>query len=81
MLEQLQCRSNMEKRHIKILDRFDLVRDQKSKAVINIDNDMLQSYKNQRDFNLKMIKNLKDTETIKEDINEIKQLIQQLLKK
>lgn len=65
--------------HIKVTNHPNLVREKKSKAVLNVDALALNKYKEER----KRIKNLnnvvKENIELKNEINEIKMMLQQLL--
>ena len=61
---------------VKVRDNEDLVRDTQTKAVLNTDLTSLQAYKQRRDALRK-----KDTEleSLKNEVSELKQLVQNLL--
>jgi hypothetical protein len=64
----------MEK--IKIEGEEDLVRDNKTQAVLNTNNNSLEAYKMRRDAQRNM---LNDVNSLKEEISEIKNLLYQLI--
>ena len=53
----------------------------KSKAILNNDLDSLNKYREERTFKMKLQNVINDNEKIKSDITEIKNLLEQLLKK
>jgi hypothetical protein len=63
---------------LKIKDHDDLVRDVKSNAVINTNQTALENYRNKRKAKREMIN---DVTNLKNDVQEIKELLQQLLEK
>lgn len=63
---------------LKVKDRQDLVRESNSNAILNVDKQSLNKYKEEREFKLKMQKTTQDIDQLKVDIQEIKQLIRQL---
>lgn len=71
----------MNSNYIKVKDHPNLVRDKSSNAILNIDDAALNKYKLERDFILKAKKVVEEQPKIKEEISEIKQMLQQLLKK
>lgn len=66
---------------LKVIDHPGLVRDKKSKAILNIDHRSLSAYKTKRDYEQKLKKVADEFDGVKDDLNEIKTLLQQLLKK
>ena len=71
----------MTKEYLKVIDHPELVRDNKSKAILNNDLDSLNKYREERTFKMKLQDVINDNEKIKSDITEIKNLLEQLLKK
>jgi len=71
----------MTKEYLKVIDHPELVRDNKSKAILNNDLDSLNKYREERTFKMKLQNVINDNEKIKSDITEIKNLLEQLLKK
>ena len=65
--------------YLKVTDEPNLVRDTKSKAILNVNNDALNKYKQERERLVQMQKVILEHEEIKKDISEIKQLILQLM--
>ena len=63
---------------LKIKDHDDLVRDVESNAVINTNQTALENYRNKRKAKREMIN---DVTNLKNDVQEIKELLQQLLEK
>ena len=66
------------KRYIKVKDHEELVRDVNSKGIINIDNTAMNSYKQEREFKLKLNSIVNDYDKMKKDIEDLKVLIKQL---
>lgn len=71
----------MTKEYLKVIDHPELVRDNKSKAILNNDLDSLNKYREERTFKMKIQNVINDNEKMKTDIAEIKNLLEQLLKK
>jgi len=67
--------------YIKVKDRSDLVRDKESQAILNTDLDGLNKYKQERDNRLKFAKIANEYEQLKNDVNEIKQMLKVLLER
>ena len=65
--------------YLKVTDEPNLVRDTKSNAILNVSNEALNKYKQDRERFLQMQKVISEHETIKQDIAEIKQLLLQLM--
>ena len=63
---------------IKIKDHENLIRDEKSNAVLNADMSGLKAYRERRKKNLQMVQ---DVENLKSDVSEIKNLLLQLIEK
>lgn len=68
----------MQKEYIKVKDHPNLVRDKRSNAIINIDDDGYNKYKKERE---KILKEKEEYENMKSDIADIKKLLQTLLEK
>lgn len=67
----------MEKpKFAKIVDNENLVRDMKSNAVLNTDMTALEKYRARREIERQKAE---EFETLKHDVSEIKQLLQQLV--
>lgn len=64
--------------YVKIKDNEDLVRDQNSSAVLNVDTDALSKYKARREQQRKKDKEIED---LKRDVSEIKSLLLQMIDK
>ena len=58
-----------------------LVVDKFSGAVLNVDNEKLNAYKKQKQAAVKAEKSSERLDKVESDINEIKQMLQQLLKR
>lgn len=63
---------------IKVKDNPDLVRDPKTKAVINVNKLGYNSYIEQRE---RMMKSMNEIKSLKEDVAQLKALVSQLLEK
>ena len=61
---------------VRIENHEELVRDVKTNAVLNTDNDALQKYRARRDKERQL---REDVDSLKTDMSEIKQLLQQLV--
>jgi hypothetical protein len=68
-------------RYLKVEGEPDLVRDTKSKAILNINVQALENYKKSRETRLKTNKMLVEFEQLKNDVSEIKNLLIELTKK
>lgn len=66
----------MTQRYQKVQDHPDLVRDSKTGAILNINKDEIRRKKQQR---LKSLERDRDIDRLKDDVGEIKNLLQQLL--
>ena len=72
----------MEKRPLAIVrDHKDVVRDIKSKAIISIDKEALQAYKKKKEEQEKVGVAFKELNSVKQDITELKVLMQTILQK
>jgi len=69
------------KKHLLVTDRKDLIRDADSKAILNTDPSLLNKYKEEREFKLKLVKVVDEQEQLKTDVTEIKQMLKDLLGK
>jgi myo-inositol-hexaphosphate 3-phosphohydrolase len=58
-----------------------MIRDEKTKALINRDSDALYKYKLERDKNRKLISMQKDIDTLKHDIENLYKLLEGNIKK
>ncbi len=67
--------------YLKVQERSDLVRDSNSKAVLNIDNNGLLSYRKRREKDNKINEMITEFNSMRVDISEIKMLFKQLLEK
>lgn len=68
----------MSQRFVKIQDHEELVRDNNSSAVLNVDNQALEQYKARR---RKQREKNEEIENLKQDVSEIKSLLYKLLEK
>jgi hypothetical protein len=64
---------------LKVKDNKDLVRLKDSKAILNINSKELDKYKQDREEKIKLKELFDDNEKIKNDIDEIKSLLRQLI--
>jgi len=67
--------------YIKVKDHTNLVRDKNSNAILNVDNDALNKYKQERDRLLKLNRVVEEHEQIKNDISDIKSMLIELMEK
>jgi RNA recognition motif-containing protein len=63
----------------KVVDDPDLVRDSRSQGIINTNNDDLIKYKQKRNKELLLNNIIKEHETIKSELTDIKNMLLQLL--
>ena len=73
------CRFNCMSEIIKVKDNKDLVRQKDSKAILNVNSKELDKYKRDREEKNKLKELFDDNEKIKNDIDEIKSLLRQLI--
>ena len=64
---------------LKVKDNKDLVRLKDSKAILNVNSKELDKYKQDREEKMKLKKLLEENDQIKNDIEEIKSLLRQLI--
>lgn len=67
--------------YLKVQDCPDLVREKKSKAVLNTNHSELNKYKQIRDEKLKLKSLIEEQEKIKSDLDEIKTILYQLARR
>ena len=67
------------KDHLKVKDHPDLVRQVESNAILNVDVDSLNKYKEERARQMKIANVIKENEELKADVAEIKSMLRQLL--
>lgn len=67
--------------HIKVEDHPGLVRDSKSKAIINIDNNAYKEYQSKKVLQNKVINITEEINDLKHSVNEIKTLLSQILQR
>lgn len=67
------------KDHLKVKDHPDLVRQVESNAILNVDVDSLNKYKEERARQMKIANVIKENEELKADVAEIKSMLKQLL--
>jgi hypothetical protein len=66
---------------IKVKDRPELVRDKRSNAILNVDTDALNKYKEERDKILNMRRGVEEHDQMKNDISDIKQMLLKIMEK
>jgi hypothetical protein len=64
---------------LKVKDNKDLIRHKHSNAVLNTNHNELNKYKEEREQKLKLNRLLDENENMKNDIEEIKSLLRQLV--
>lgn len=69
------------KKYLGIYENKNLIRDADSKGVINIDNESLNKYREERDYKLKLARVVSEHETMKSDIADIKGMLSELLER
>jgi hypothetical protein len=67
--------------YIKVQDHKNLLRQKGSKGIVNCDVDELNKYKLEREQKLKIAKVVEEHDRMKDDINEIKDMLRTLLGK
>ena len=67
--------------YAKVKDAPGYVRDMQNNAVLNADVSALQAYKRKRDKQREINDSISDINTMKQDINELKTLMQRILDK
>ena len=67
--------------YAKVKDAPGYVRDMQNNAVLNADVSALQAYKRKRDKQKEINDSISDINTMKQDINELKTLMQRILDK
>lgn len=65
--------------YIKVKDAEELVRDSSSSAILNTDNDALNQYKMRKQREAKIDKILQEHEEMKNNLNDIKNLLKELV--
>jgi predicted adenine nucleotide alpha hydrolase (AANH) superfamily ATPase len=65
----------------KVKENPDLVRDMKNQAILNTNVDALSAYKKRRQKEKEVAESLNDINTMKQDINDLKTLMQRILEK
>jgi hypothetical protein len=68
-------------KHLLVKDRKDLIRDADSKAILSRDEFLLNKYKEEREFKLKLSTVVEEHQQLKDDMNEIKTMLKELLGK
>jgi DNA-binding transcriptional regulator YhcF (GntR family) len=67
--------------YYKVTDRKDLIRQKTSKGVVNCDSNELNKYKLEREYKMKVAKVVEEHDAMKNDLNEIKDMLKTLLGK
>jgi|APCry1669192010_1035390.scaffolds.fasta_scaffold35714_2 ABC-type dipeptide/oligopeptide/nickel transport system ATPase subunit len=67
--------------YVKVIDHKNLRRQRNSKGVVNIDNEELNKYKVEREYKNKISIVVQEHDKMKNDIEEIKNLLKELLGK
>jgi hypothetical protein len=67
--------------YIKVQDHKNLLRQKNSKGIVNCDADDLNKYRLEREQKIKLAKVVKEHDQMKNDINEIKDMLRTLLGK
>ena len=66
---------------LKVEGREDLVRDTESKAILSTDLKKLQEHREKKEFFKSLLSQKDDINTLKEEMSEIKALLQQIVKR
>jgi predicted transcriptional regulator len=67
--------------YIKVVEHKDLIRDSNSKAILSKDSDSLNKYKEDRELKRKLMEVAQNYDTLKNDVNDIKTMIQFLIER
>jgi len=67
--------------YIKVIEHKDLIRDSNSKAILTKDSDSLNKYKEDRELKRKLVEVAQNYDTLKNDVNDIKTMIQFLIER
>jgi hypothetical protein len=65
--------------YIKVIDHKNLVRDKNSKGIVNCDGEELNKYKQEREYKMKIARVVQEHDEMKNDLNEIKDMLRTLL--
>jgi len=68
-------------KYAKVKENPELIRDMSSKAVLNTNQTALQSYKKKREKQQELKSAIDDINNMKQDINDLKTLMQRILEK
>lgn len=68
-------------KYLKVIDRPSLVRDTRSNAILNNDLQALNKYREERDEKLRLTQVEERTKRMETDIDEIKNLLKELIRK
>lgn len=67
--------------YIKVQDHKNLLRQKGSKGIVNCDVDELNKYKQEREYKIKIARVVQEHDEMKNDLNEIKDMLRTLLGK
>lgn len=69
----------MKPEYFKIRDNDHLIKNANTKAILNTDSSSLNKYREEREKLIKLSRVVEDTDKLKEDVAEIKNMLRQLL--
>lgn len=69
----------MKPEYFKIKDNDHLIKNANTKAILNTDSSSLNKYREEREKLIKLSRVVEDTDKLKEDVAEIKNMLRQLL--
>lgn len=67
--------------YIKVKDHPSLVRDSHSKAILNTNDIALAKYREERDREMKKLQAVEEVQKLRDDVDEIKEMLKKLLEK
>jgi hypothetical protein len=71
----------MAENYLKVIDNKKLLRHANSRGIVNIDNDELKKYREERDRAKKLNNIIEEQDKINQELNDIKSLLSQILNK
>ena len=71
----------MAENYLKVIDNKKLLRHASSRGIVNIDNDELKKYREERDRAKKLNNIVEEQDKINQELNDIKSLLSQILNK
>lgn len=71
----------MAENYLKVIDNKNLLRHASSRGIVNIDNDELKKYREERDRAKKLNNIVEEQDKINQELNDIKSLLSQILNK